>query len=238
MALHEKFKGYFGLGGRCGPPPCAPMAEQAWGGRFTSGKTARFARKVTLPDKAVIVAELEHSKRSVFTVNVALVNPGDTVTLDGTVATEVLLLESATATPPAGAGPLRVTVPVDDVPPVALDGFNVSEVRTGGSTVIEAVCVTPLKTAEMIAVVADATGLVVTLNDVLVVPSGMVAVAGSVTDGSLLDKETTAPPVGAGPFIVTVPVEELPPVTSVGPRVTEESAALLLEYTLKGPPGH
>src|SRR2546429_644490 len=104
------------------------------------------------------------------------------MTLEGTVAMDVLLLESAATTPPAGAGPLRVTVPVDDVPPVALDGFNVSEVRTGGSTVMEAVCVTPLKTAERIAVVDAATGLVLTANVVLAVPSGMVTVAGSVTD--------------------------------------------------------
>ena len=83
-----------------------------------------------------------------LTVNVTLVNPGATVTLDGTVAIEVLLLESATTEPPAGAGPLSVTVPVEELPPIVLDGFNVTEVRTGGSTVIVAVCVTPLKTAE------------------------------------------------------------------------------------------
>jgi len=39
----------------------------------------------------------------------------------------VLLLESATCAPPVGAGPLNVTVPVDEFPPTTLAGFTVSE---------------------------------------------------------------------------------------------------------------
>jgi hypothetical protein len=164
----------------------------------------------------VIVAEFGQISRLVFTVNVALANPAGTVTPDRTVATEVLLLESATTAPPAGAGPLRATVPVEEFLPVTLDGFKVSEVRTGGSTVIEAVCVTPPNAAVITAVVAAATGLVLTVNVVLVVPSGIVTVPGIATDGSLLDNEITAPPVGAGPLSVTVPVDKLPPVTFAG----------------------
>jgi hypothetical protein len=56
--------------------------------------------------------------------------PAPTVTLEGTVATDVLLLESITGAPPAGAGPLSVTVPVDDcVPPTTLVGFKLDEER-------------------------------------------------------------------------------------------------------------
>ena len=58
------------------------------------------------------------------TVKVAVVAPGATVTLDGTVATVVLLLESWTVIPAEGAAPLRVTVPVDGLPPTTLDGFK------------------------------------------------------------------------------------------------------------------
>jgi hypothetical protein len=65
----------------------------------------------------------------VLTTNVALVAPAATVTLAGTLAAVVLLLESATCAPPVGAGPLSVTVPVEEFPPVTLVGFNESEER-------------------------------------------------------------------------------------------------------------
>lgn len=65
----------------------------------------------------------------VVTVNVALVAPAATVTLDGTLAAAVLLLESMTCAPPAGADPLNVTVPVEEFPPVTLVGFSETEER-------------------------------------------------------------------------------------------------------------
>lgn len=86
----------------------------------------------------------------VVTVNVAAVAPAATVTLAGTRAAAVLLLESTTIAPPAGAAPLNVTVPVEDcTPPTTLVGFSVSEERVGaggaaGVTVSEADLVTPL----------------------------------------------------------------------------------------------
>src|SRR2546430_15301014 len=72
----------------------------------------------------------------VLMVKVAVVLAAGTVTLEGTLAA-ALLLESATCAPPAGAGPLSVTVPVDDcVPPVTLVGLNVSEeTDTGGADI-------------------------------------------------------------------------------------------------------
>ena len=67
----------------------------------------------------------------VLTVNVALLAPAATVTLAGTVAVDVLL-EREMAAPPVSAGPLSVTVPVEDcTPPVTLVGFSVSEERVG-----------------------------------------------------------------------------------------------------------
>jgi hypothetical protein len=82
----------------------------------------------------------------VLIVKVALVAPAGTITLEGTLAAP-LLLESATCAPPAGAGPLSVTVPLEDcVPPMTLVGFSDREEtvgRGGGITRSGAVWVTP-----------------------------------------------------------------------------------------------
>ena len=80
------------------------------------------------------------------TVKFTLLAPAGTLTLKGTCAAP-LLLKRPTIAPPAGAGPVRVTVPVDDPrPPTMLEGFNVREERVGseGVTVSEADRVTPL----------------------------------------------------------------------------------------------
>jgi hypothetical protein len=52
-----------------------------------------------------------------------------TVTDAGTVAALVLLLVSVTTTPPVGAGPVRVTVPVLLAPPVTDEGLTVTDDR-------------------------------------------------------------------------------------------------------------
>ena len=68
------------------------------------------------------------------------------------------------------------------------------------------------------------TGLVVTVKVALVAPALTVALVGTWAAALLLDRVTTAPPAGAGPFSVTVPVEELPPSTDERLRLTEMSA--------------
>ena len=75
------------------------------------------------------------------TLNVAVVALGTTVTLVGTLAAAVLLLPSVTSAPPAGAGPFSVTVPVDELPPRADVGLNVTELRVAAVTVRVAVLV-------------------------------------------------------------------------------------------------
>jgi hypothetical protein len=100
------------------------------------------------------VTELVERNRCVLTVNVALVAPAVTVTLDGTVATDVSLLERATVAPPLGAGALRVTVPVELFPPLTDFGLSVSDDRTGpaagGVTVSVAPLLTPPNVAEIV----------------------------------------------------------------------------------------
>jgi hypothetical protein len=70
-------------------------------------------------------------------VNVALVEPAWIVTLVGTVATAVLLLDRVTTVPPDGAGLLNVTVPRELLPPYWEVGFSVTDNGPGvgeGST--------------------------------------------------------------------------------------------------------
>jgi len=51
--------------------------------------------------EAEIVAEVEMRTTDVLTVNVALVAPAGTITLEGTLAAAMLLLESIACSPPA-----------------------------------------------------------------------------------------------------------------------------------------
>src|SRR5436309_4595794 len=82
-----------------------------------------------------MVTTVEEPTGVVLTVKVALVLPAGTVTLAGTVAAPVLLLDKLTTAPPLGAGALSVTVPVEELPPVTLDGLTLSEESVGGATV-------------------------------------------------------------------------------------------------------
>ena len=72
----------------------------------------------------------------VLIVNVALVAPVATATLAGTRAAVVLLLERATCAPPAGAGPLNVTVPIDEFPPTTLAGFSATDESDGDAVLL------------------------------------------------------------------------------------------------------
>ena len=66
---------------------------------------------------------MEAVTADVVAVNVAVELPALTVTVAGTTAL-VLLLDNATTTPPVGAVPVKVTVPVEEVPPVTLAGLS------------------------------------------------------------------------------------------------------------------
>ena len=76
-------------------------------------------------------------------LKVALVLPAATVTLAGTVAAEVLLLDKEITAPPAGAGALRVALPVEVPPPTTLVGLKVSELNVTAVTVRLAVLLIP-----------------------------------------------------------------------------------------------
>src|SRR5216110_1238916 len=77
-------------------------------------------------------------------VKLALVVPAAMVMLAGTVAVPGSLFVSVTDAPPAGAAPVRVTVPVTGEPPTALLVLRVNEAGVGaGNKVIVAVLLLP-----------------------------------------------------------------------------------------------
>jgi hypothetical protein len=69
----------------------------------------------------------------------------------------------------------------------------------------------------MVTDVDVATAIVVSVKVALVAPAGMVTPEGTLAVALLLESATRAPPLGAGPFSVTVPVgDDVAPVTLVG----------------------
>jgi hypothetical protein len=169
----------------------------------------------------------------VWMVKRALVAPAGTVTVLGTLA-RLELLRSCTTTPPAGAGPLRVTVPVAVLPPQTEVGLIVSDwsvtfeagvdregrrarnaPRRGGNHHARSAGDGVRGDREVRA------GRACRHSDVL----GTAA-----TLGLLLLRFTTKPPDGAGAVRVTVPVLLLPPTTLVGFRLR------LLRLGCVGPP--
>jgi len=165
----------------------------------------------------------------VVTEKVAVVAPGGTVTLDGTVATFVLLLKSWTVIPVEGAAPLRVTAPVDELPPTTVDGFKLNDSNAGaGVKVNAAIFVMPLNAADILATVGEVTDFVPILKLALVAPCGTVTDGGTVADALSLERVTTRLAVAAA-VSVTVPVDEFPPITLVGFTESEDSATVEVE---------
>jgi len=165
----------------------------------------------------------------VVTGNVAEEYPAATVTDAGTPPTPVA--ERATTDPPVGAAVVRVTVPVEEAPPITEIGDKVTLATPGAVIVSVAVLEAPLKVAVIVDVVDVDTELVATLNVAEAAPAPMVTDAGTVAP-LVAESATTTPPEGAAEPSVTVPVEGLPPTTETGESVTPESVGAAL--TVRG----
>ena len=76
----------------------------------------------------------------------------------------------------------------------------------------------------MVTGVDAATALVLIVKVALLLPAGTVTLEGTLAAPLLLESVTCAPPAGAAPLSVTVPVEDCtPPTTLVGFNVSEET---------------
>ena len=134
-------------------------------GGGAGGATVNRAVLVKPLKEAEMVTEVDAATERVDTANVALLLPAGTITLSGTVAAAVLLLESATAAPPVGAAPVSVTVPTEELTPTTLVGLSVNEESdtAPGGWEMNSVLVThwPPKQAERLAAVFCAGTVVV-----------------------------------------------------------------------------
>jgi hypothetical protein len=146
----------------------------------------KVAVTFTEPWLAVIVAEVTAATPVVVIVKAAVVAPAGTVTVAGTVALPTFEARFTVA-PPVGAAAPRVTVPVEDEPPVTVVGDIVTLVRDGAVTVSEAVAETTPRFAEsalavIVAVSVVETEVVETENVADVAPESTVTVAGTVAN--------------------------------------------------------
>jgi hypothetical protein len=177
---------------------------------------AVFETELSVP---VMVADVVDATAVVETAKVAVVAPEAIVTEPGTVA-DVELLERERLRPPLGAADPIVAVPVEEFPPTTEVGDIVMDVKLGGAIVKVAVAEVLFALAVTVAVVLLATAVVVTVKVAVVAPDATVTVPGMVAEVLLLERLTTYPEDGAAEEIVTVPVEEAPPVNDVGLSAT------------------
>jgi hypothetical protein len=85
------------------------------------------AHFIGLPDVAASWTDVEYNTSFVLAVKLALCAPAGAVTFASTVTTLESLLKSVTTAPPAGAGALSITVPVEEPPPWTQAGKKDSE---------------------------------------------------------------------------------------------------------------
>jgi hypothetical protein len=192
-----------------------------------SGITVRVAVCVT----PLYVAEIVTGVLTV-TADVVMLKLGETLApaatfTEGGTVTPAVLLVSVTTAPPAGAKPFSATkFPLPLMPPTMGFGVRFNSDMTGASTVSVAVLVTPFAEAEMVTGRLAGTGVVVITNvGDTVAPGATVTEAGKVTLESLLVRDTTRPPAGAGPTSETElePVMPEPPSWDVGESDTDDS---------------
>ena len=157
-------------------------------------------------------------------VNPTVVAPAVAVTLAGTVAF-ALLLDSATASPPLGAAPLRVTVHAEVPGAFTLAGLQVTPLGVTvvtRLTVVFTVCA--FKVAVTVAVALLLTVPAVTVKVLLLALVAMVMLAGTVRTPVLLDRLTVAV-LRAALFSVTVQVEVCAVPNVLGAQLTPDNCA-------------
>ena len=137
----------------------------------------------------------------------------------------VLLEANAITVPPVGAGPFKVIVAVDGMPPTTEARERVRPLSPAGLIVRVAVFVNVPWMALIVTAVDAPTAEVTILKLAELAPAAMVTLDGGAAMELLDVRLTTAPSAGAGPFRVIVPVEGVHPTTDVGDKVKADTTA-------------
>ena len=147
---------------------------------------------------AEIVTPVEASGRAAVAVKEALVEPSGTRTAAGSDSTAGMELERETVTPPAGAGPSSVMVPVAVDSGCSAATLNESPVRAAGTTTSWAVRLTPAFVTVTSTLRGAVTGFERISKDAAVAPGGTTTSGGRVrTAGSVLVMVRNEPDGGA-----------------------------------------
>lgn len=120
------------------PPTTVVGASVTPVGRGAVALSELLAEEV--PRVAVMTVPTSLPTGTVVAVNAAVKAAAGTVIDAGTVTTAVFEDDRVTTVPPVGAGPLRVTVPVDVWPPATIGALNATD-RTTGEAVSESTMV-------------------------------------------------------------------------------------------------
>jgi hypothetical protein len=188
-------------------PVAVTVSVTACPGGGGCGVTVSVAVFVVPPNAPVTVTGVEALTAVVVTLKFALVAPAATVTLAGTAATVVLLLESVMAAPPVGAALVSVAVPCEALPPTTLVGLsamldNEGPPGGGGGGAVDGVMVSDVLALRrsrplIVTVVLAVTDPVVIGNVAVVALAGTVTLAGTLAAAFELNSCTTAPLDGA-----------------------------------------
>lgn len=175
------------------------------------------------PNFAVIDATSLVLTTSVGIENRTVVAPADMGMLAGTFASR-LLLETATLSPPVGAGPESVIVPLEFVPPPTLVGSRVNPAKPTGFRM--RVPLTDPASGFVVAAVTFTVVAALTLGEFMRKawrdePSGIRTELGPPHDPKLEVRPTVTPPLGAIPFSVTPPAPVFPPTNGEGRKAIE-----------------
>ena len=169
---------------------------------------------------AVIVVFVFAPTAVVDTIKLAAVAPAGTISPVKGRITLGLFTERPIRRPPAGAGPVSVTVPIEYPPPTTDVGAIAKLCKVAGTIATSAVSLSWPRLAVIVTSVSSATAEVIMPNVAEVAPPGTLIADGRTALALLDDRETISPPAGAGPSKVTVPEASNPPASELGETVS------------------